>query len=740
MKAKPNVVVFHAIGGAGKTALVNYWLNDKKRSPMKEFNEVLAISFAEADDRSVANLSNDFLLQCLAFFDDSCNDRFGKFQETVTLIKHLQNERTLLILDGFEVFLCPPGPNAGEIRDPVMRQVVRAIAAYNPGLCVITSKVPIADLNSFPPESVQQVHLSELQTAAAVTLLKDAGVAGPQTLLSNLVEQYHCHALSIKLLGSYIANAFAGDIKSFINSTSKLEESFHHLIGVTNEALKTAKILMWYQKYLRESNRGRIANDILKICSVSTRPVSMDAVRYVVANSAIPEICEYASNANDILISIALEDLCKWSLLIRLNTTQNIIEYELHPLIRLVISSMLQREHRPGWECCRKRLFEFRYSYTTQAISTLYGDSGNSILNKFEALIENIENPSKQKFYVDMQGYFNLVQRIGEVIRSSLISDETALKYADLTQKAIDAGILLRESLIDRCNADCHSLSPHDHLIAADYFCRSILSRKLGVSWEGFLGMSQNGPFCLGEVIIINEEILFDIKNWSELLPLIGYAIINNTTNILTHEIPSVNGFVTKYGENGFYFLNTITADIFAFAVGYLDDFDTYFRLCKHRPRFNTFFVYVWKSMQDQVASGDKTTRLGSIEEHCESFISRFAIEWRIDEKQKILEMATDAAPYLHHLSELFEKLKLSHELSDTDRQGAFLTLVGGAKSKICAECPEAILYLLHTNCCDLVDHDYGVISEMFIQSLLDAAAAEDVFGGSFPNLTPINP
>jgi hypothetical protein len=46
----------------------------------------------------------------------------------------------LLVLDGLEPLQNPPGPQEGRLREPSLQALLREIAAYNTGLCVITTR------------------------------------------------------------------------------------------------------------------------------------------------------------------------------------------------------------------------------------------------------------------------------------------------------------------------------------------------------------------------------------------------------------------------------------------------------------------------------------------------------------------------------------------------------------------------------------------------------------------------
>jgi hypothetical protein len=62
------------------------------------------------------------------------------------LAKLVAHRRTLLVLAGLEPLQNPPGPQEGRLREPSLQALLRELAACNMGLCIITTRLPIADI------------------------------------------------------------------------------------------------------------------------------------------------------------------------------------------------------------------------------------------------------------------------------------------------------------------------------------------------------------------------------------------------------------------------------------------------------------------------------------------------------------------------------------------------------------------------------------------------------------------
>ena len=86
--------------------------------------------------------------------------------------------RTLLVLDGLEPLQNPPGPQEGRLREPSLQAFLRELAAFNTGLCAITTRTPVADLVDFERSSALRRELEHLSSDAGAKVLRALGVKG----------------------------------------------------------------------------------------------------------------------------------------------------------------------------------------------------------------------------------------------------------------------------------------------------------------------------------------------------------------------------------------------------------------------------------------------------------------------------------------------------------------------------------------------------------------------------------
>jgi hypothetical protein len=129
------------------------------------------------------------------------------------LAKLVAHRRTLLVLDGLEPLQNPPGSQEGRLREPSLQALLRELAAFNKGLCVITTRLPVADLADHAGTSGLRRDLEQLSSDAGAKLLRALGVTGHESELQSASEEFGGHCLALALLGSYLTDAYNGDIR-----------------------------------------------------------------------------------------------------------------------------------------------------------------------------------------------------------------------------------------------------------------------------------------------------------------------------------------------------------------------------------------------------------------------------------------------------------------------------------------------------------------------------------------------
>ena len=140
-----NVVTIVAWGGVGKSTLVNHWLRRMAAEHYRSSELIFGWSFYRQGTTGGTSSADEFIDAALSWFGDP-DPRLGTaWEKGERLAKLIRHRRTLLVLDGLEPLQNPPGSQEGRLREPSLQALLRELAAFNKGLCVITTRLPVAD-------------------------------------------------------------------------------------------------------------------------------------------------------------------------------------------------------------------------------------------------------------------------------------------------------------------------------------------------------------------------------------------------------------------------------------------------------------------------------------------------------------------------------------------------------------------------------------------------------------------
>src|SRR5271157_5720097 len=171
-----NVVTIVAWAGVGKSTLVNHWLGQMAVEHYRSAELVFGWSFYRQGSSGETSSADEFLDAALTWFGDS-DPRLGTgWEKGERLAKLVAHRRTLLVLDGLEPLQNPPGPQEGRLREPSLQALLRELAAFNTGLCVVTTRTPVADIADHERTSALRRDLEQLSSDAGAKLLRALGV------------------------------------------------------------------------------------------------------------------------------------------------------------------------------------------------------------------------------------------------------------------------------------------------------------------------------------------------------------------------------------------------------------------------------------------------------------------------------------------------------------------------------------------------------------------------------------
>ena len=110
--------------------------------------------------------ADQFIAAALIWFGDPDPTAGSPRDKGERLAELVKRQCTLLILDGLEPLQNPPPVETGKIKDPGLCSLLRELARQNPGLVVISTRLPVDDLKDFRGTSAIEVHLENLSPEA----------------------------------------------------------------------------------------------------------------------------------------------------------------------------------------------------------------------------------------------------------------------------------------------------------------------------------------------------------------------------------------------------------------------------------------------------------------------------------------------------------------------------------------------------------------------------------------------
>jgi serine/threonine protein kinase len=276
-----NVATIVAWGGVGKSTLINHWLRKMAADHYRAAELVFGWSFYRQGTGGETSSADEFLDAALTWFGDP-DPRIGSaWEKGERLAKLVAHRRTLLILDGLEPLQNPPGPQEGRLREPSLQALLRELAAFNKGLCVITTRTPIADISDYEGGSALRRNLEQLSSDAGAKLLQALGVKGDEGELRSASNEFNGHCLALALLGSYLTDAYSGDIR-------RRKEVSAHLAHDLRQGAHARKVMESYQSWLGEGPELAI----LRMLGLFDRPVDERTLGALLKSPAIPGLTE----------------------------------------------------------------------------------------------------------------------------------------------------------------------------------------------------------------------------------------------------------------------------------------------------------------------------------------------------------------------------------------------------------------------------------------------------------------
>ncbi|MDO8398983.1 MAG: toll/interleukin-1 receptor domain-containing protein [Bradyrhizobium sp.] len=289
-----NILSLVAEGGAGKSALINEWLNRMRADSYRKAETVLGWSFYSQGTKERATSAEVFLNWTI--------DKLGIKIETTSstakaeaIAEALTKRRVLLVLDGCEPLQHGLDKQQGELKDQGLRALLRRFAATPPdrahGLVVLTSRLAIKDIARWERDSAPVRYVDKLSDEAGAALLRDNSVWGTDRELQEATRDFGGHALALGLLASFLKETQYSDVRrrDHIRGLLHDEENLRHD--------HARRVMESYENEWLVGQGTLLA--ILRIIGLFDRPAMGDCLRALRKKPAIAGLTDMIVDLNE---------------------------------------------------------------------------------------------------------------------------------------------------------------------------------------------------------------------------------------------------------------------------------------------------------------------------------------------------------------------------------------------------------------------------------------------------------
>lgn len=333
------IIQFIAPGGTGKTKLLRHWLDHTADIPV-----LLAWSFysqgASEDKQTSATPFFSHAFEKLG----STRAQFASDEDKGDhLAELLHGKRYVLVLDGLEPLQHGGAAMRGELKDRAIRQLLRQLARYPSGLCIITTRIALHELSDRDAPTVIRHDLQNLTEADGIQLLQSLGVTGSAAELGKAVREYGGHALALSLLGNVLRLRHQGDVRK--------RDTLKALVKATGnrDSRHAFKVMQAYAEWFA----GEPELALLHLLGLFDHPIGQ-AVLQMLWDAQIPHLT--AGIAEDEWLE-AIASLREEHHLLSQHDGGG--DLDCHPLIREYFGGQLQTQQPQAWQQAHERLYAY---------------------------------------------------------------------------------------------------------------------------------------------------------------------------------------------------------------------------------------------------------------------------------------------------------------------------------------------------------------------------------------------
>jgi tetratricopeptide (TPR) repeat protein len=340
-------------GGVGKSALVRKWYDSLEANKIRP-DGIFWWGFYH---NAYLERFLDALLRYVSEGQVEPWEIKGTWEKVERIKENISRGAYLIILDGLEQM--QEGKSGDEFGKMAHRECMELLhyladVPKSEGLCLITTRYRLKDLEDWENRGYENRSLVDLSNEDAILMLKKRGVNGSDDDMTEVINRYKGHALSLISVAGYLNRYYSGDIKH----APKVE----FVLGDKERFKDVNKLLGRYAEKMSEAERV-----FLNIFSLFRQEVTeRDFV------GVFREKIE-GTGFNDVLINMSnldfrdlVDGLVDWRLISRDEKKKL---YTTHPLIKGYFESDFDKNNKKLW--CHKRIYQYFGEYAPERADTI---------------------------------------------------------------------------------------------------------------------------------------------------------------------------------------------------------------------------------------------------------------------------------------------------------------------------------------------------------------------------------
>jgi tetratricopeptide (TPR) repeat protein len=259
----------------------------------------------------------EFFEHAIAFVGSNARELRSAGARAQHVVAALAANRYLFVLDGLELVQYEDGERYGLCRNEDLAAFLALVADMaGPSRCLVTSRADVVDLLRY--RSYEQHDVTGLLTRDGRDLLRGLGVRGADEQVDRVVERFSGHALTLTLVGAYLAAMYKGKVE-------RIDELTKPARDVRFEGLRL--VLERYDARLTEDERS-----FLFLLSALRRPIDANDLGRLFTPAIGARNGVLVPTLDDAALTRVTSRLIEYRIL-RPVETRDATRYALHPLV-----------------------------------------------------------------------------------------------------------------------------------------------------------------------------------------------------------------------------------------------------------------------------------------------------------------------------------------------------------------------------------------------------------------------